>query len=247
MGENKHIVYDPWLTQILGRNTYKLIVDEALATKSPNDDPVLRELQSQPVFIYTKVPAESLLAVKFLERTGFHLVETNVVFDKPIISAQPLAGHCAVRFAVPEDKSQVVELARNSFVYSRFHLDKAIPPGVANTIKAEWVGSYFAGKRGDNMVVALVDERIVGFLLILYGSNGILIIDLIAVDENQRRKGIAGDMIVYAESQCRGCSRIMVGTQVANTPSIRFYEKRGFRMCAAHYVFHYNHFVEQEK
>ncbi len=190
MSENKHIVYDPWLTQILGRSTYKLIVDEALVGCSPGDDLFLRELQSQPVFIYTKVPAESLLAVKFLEQAGFHLVDTNVVFDKLLVASQPLAGHCTVRFAIPNDKTQVVELARNSFVYSRFHMDKTIPTMVANTIKAEWVGSYFAGKRGDDMVVALVDERIVGFLLLLYGSDGVLIIDLIAVDKKKRRKGI---------------------------------------------------------
>jgi len=188
-----------------------------------------------------------LLAAKFLERAGFYLVETNIVFDKPIATKQPLGGNCAVRFAVSEDKGQVVELARNSFVYSRFHLDETIPSVVANTIKAEWVGSYFDGKRGENMVVALVDEKIVGFLLLLYGSDGVLIIDLIAVDKNQRRKGIAGDMIVYAESQYSGCSLIRVGTQVANIPSIRFYEKRGFRICGARYVFHYHHLVTKEK
>jgi ribosomal protein S18 acetylase RimI-like enzyme len=167
-------------------------------------------------------------------------VDTNVVFEKPIAPAHEFAGYCAVRFVIPSDERQVVELARRSFVYSRFHLDSAIPKAVADTVKAEWVASYFAGKRGDEMVIALVDETVVGFLLLLWGNDGVLTIDLIAVDGNQRRKGIASDMITYAESQCHGCSRIKVGTQLANIPSIRLYEKIGFRMCMSKYVFHYH-------
>jgi ribosomal protein S18 acetylase RimI-like enzyme len=133
-----------------------------------------------------------------------------------------------------------VGLARRSFDYSRFHLDSVIPASVADTIKAEWAGNYFAGQRGDEMVVAVMRGTVVGFLLLLRGDKGVLNVDLIAVDRDMRRKGISSDMIAYAESQCRNCSRILVGTQVANVPSIRLYEKIGFRLFASHYVFHYH-------
>jgi ribosomal protein S18 acetylase RimI-like enzyme len=132
-----------------------------------------------------------------------------------------------------------MEVARKNFVYSRFHLDRAVPNVLADKIKAEWVGNYFLGKRGDEMVVALVDERVVGFLQLLRRNEN-LIIDLIAVDASQRRKGIARDMIAYAESQYDDCSHIVVGTQVANIPSIRLYEKIGFRLRSSKYVFHYH-------
>lgn len=253
--KHKNIVYDQWFSDIFQRDVYRLVVDEELIKKGrdvgspePRGEIYdrLRELQSKPVFMYAKVPCTSLSACNFLEKVGFNLVDTNVVFDKPVVPRRKLAGHCTVRFAVASDKSQVMEVARNNFVYSRFHLDRAVPNVLADKIKAEWVGNYFptsleyrVGKRGDEMVVAVVNERVVGFLQLLRRNNN-LIIDLIAVDSSQHRKGIASDMIAYAESECHGSERILVGTQVANIPSIRLYEKIGFRLRSSKYVFHYH-------
>ena len=46
-------------------------------------------------------------------------------------------------------------------------------------------------------------------------------------------------MIAFVESQFAP-SVIAVGTQVANLPSVRLYEKLGFRLAAAQYVFHFH-------
>jgi len=241
----KNIVYDRWLADILKREAYQLVVDNDLIEKAnePTSEEynLLRDLQSKPVFIYSKVSTEALSAVRFLEEQGFNLIDTNVVFDKPIVPEQDLSGYCNVRFAVPEDQNQVVELSRKSFAYSRFYLDSAFPREVADAIKAEWVKGYFTGNRGDAMVVGLADEKVVGFLLLLYGREGTLIIDLVATDEKYRRREVAKDMIAYAESQCHGFSRIRVGTQLANVPSMRLYEGMGFKIAEAQYTFHYHH------
>lgn len=249
--EHKRFIYDSWLSQILQRDAYKLVVDDGLienaSSQASNEYHLLRKLQSGPVFMYSKVSTASLSASNCLERLGFNLIDTSVVFEKQIAPTYEFVGYCTARFATSEDRDPVVELARESFVYSRFHLDSAIPGAVADAIKAKWVGNYFAGKRGDEMVVASVGETVVGFLLLLRSNNSDLVIDLIAVDGNQRRRGIAGDMIAYAESRCRGCSRVLVGTQVVNIPSIRLYEKIGFRMCASKYVFHYHNLHPEGK
>ena len=241
----KNIVYDQWLADILKQKAYQLVVDNGLIEKAnePTSEEynLLRDLQSKPVFIYSKVSTEALSAVRFLEERGFNLIDTNVIFDKPIVPEQDFSGYCNVRFAVPRDKNQVAELARRSFIYSRFHLDSAFTREVADMIKAEWVKSYFTGNRGDNMVVALADEMVVGFLLLLHGKDGALVIDLITVDEEHRRRGVAEDMIAYAESQCHGFSRIRVGTQLANMPSIKLYEGMGFKIVGTQYTFHYHH------
>lgn len=241
MTGQKNIIYDHWLTQILHRDAYKLVVENGFISDSTSKQyQLLRELQSMPVFIYAKVSPTSVTAIQALEGLGFNLVDTNVVFKKPITTTHEIAGNCIMRFASPADKSQVVELAERNFMYSRFHLDNSIPKSVADTIKAGWTKNYFAGKRGDKMAVALVNDTVVGFLLLIYGSNHDLIIDLFAVDKKQRRKGIASDMIAFAESKCPGYSHIMVGTQIANIPSIGLYEKMGFRMFSSQYVFHYH-------
>ena len=198
--------------------------------------------ESKPIFIYTKIPVVvgCLKLVKCVEWLGFHLVDTNIVFRKPILrNPKCFNNNFQVRFAQQEDREQVAELARKNFTYSRFHLDDEIPSSTADNIKAEWASNFFAGKRGDKLVVALINNVVVGFSLLLESMED-LIIDLIAVDKNQHRQGIASDMITYIEHHLNEFSRIQVGTQLVNVPSIRLYEKMGFRVFSSNYVFHYH-------
>ena len=68
-----------------------------------------------------------------------------------------------------------------------------------------------------------------------------LIIDFIATDTNERRKGIASDMIAFTENEFTGFSKLRVGTQISNLPSLRLYEKLNFQICASDYIFHFHH------
>ena len=104
---------------------------------------------------------------------------------------------------------------------------------------AEWAYNFFTGKRGDAMVVSEDNGQLLGFLQLLYQGEQ-LIIDLIAVDKNGRRRGIASDMIAFAENQCGDFKTISVGTQIVNEPSINMYIRYGFSFCASQYIFHYH-------
>jgi ribosomal protein S18 acetylase RimI-like enzyme len=186
-----------------------------------------------------KVPVADEAARAFLESHEFRLVDTNLRFERFAGRMSPPSGNCALRFAGPADRDAVTELARRSFVYSRFHQDPWIPKPTANAIKADWAENFFGGRRGDKMVVANVGDQIVGFALLQAAGAGRVAIDLIAVDEAFRRRGIAADMIGFVESQEKP-STIVVGTQVANLSSVRLYEKLGYRLADAQYVFHYH-------
>jgi len=237
-----HLVADQWLTEKVQRSTYRLIVDQTwIENQQSSGLARLKEIQNKPVFIYSKVPTAFMEGIRFLQQHNFNLVDTNVVLEKSTQGMKAAERSCLVRYAKPEDRGPVVELARNSFTYSRFHLDPAISREIADAIKADWVGNYFAGTRGDQMVIATVDEVVAGFVQLLHGDEGTLIIDLIAVGEKFRRQGIARDMIHFAESGMEGIQRIRVGTQIANTSPMRLYESLGFRVTESHYVFHYHH------
>lgn len=248
MDASQNIVYDPWLARIFQRDVYRLDFDDRWLK-----DGILAEqvhhlvggLQESPVFIHTKVSTTSLSACRFLEKMGFKLVDTNVVFDKTAAPTQNLRENCVLRVAVPGDREQVTRLARRNFGFSRFHFDDAIPRKIADQVMAEWAGNFFSGNRGDKMVVALIGGKIVGFTQLLRRDKGTIVIDLIGVDGDHRQKGIASDMIAFAESQFPDCNRIMVGTQVANIPSMRLYEKMEFRIFTSRYVFHYHSFPDQ--
>ena len=241
--DQRYIVIDAWLSRCLGKKSCRLNLTE-LSSKSDRDElhREIGELKQEPVFVYAKVPVDMLSATRFLEEVGFHLIDTNIVFDKSRSSDVPLKGTCTIRLAEPTDQDQVVDLARRSFCYSRFHLDCAISRDIADEIKAQWAKAYFLGERGNQMVVAQTGGEITGFLQLMTDKEHALVIDLIAVDDRFRGQGIGADMIRYAQQQNASCARVRVGTQLANAPSIRFYEKMGFRYLSSSYVFHFHTF-----
>ena len=87
------------------------------------------------------------------------------------------------------------------------------------------------------MLVAQSDGQTAGFLQLIHAPDSALVIDLIAVTEPARGRGLARAMIGAAQHLARGeCLR--VGTQVANLPSLRLYESLGFRAVTSNYVMH---------
>jgi ribosomal protein S18 acetylase RimI-like enzyme len=174
---------------------------------------------------------------------GFVLIDTSLRFvlprsDAPKRDASDIAPD--IIFATPDMVDAVGEIAARSFVYDRFHRDPVIADSVADGLKRCWATNFFAGKRGDWMVVACEGDRPAGFLQLLRMPDSALVIDLIAVTAAQRGRGLARAMIAFACRNC-GCSGpIVVATQVGNTSSVRLYEKMGFRLDAAQYVFHHH-------
>jgi len=240
MSDCMQFIEDQWLSEMFGHNVFRLAVKGSTDGKDLNFyRAVGHYLEKKPVFIYTKIPTNAVLLLHGLERVGFNLVDTNILLEKHIINDNFVSGSTIIRFARLEDKEEVGRLAHHNFVYSRFHLDPQIDIGTANTVKANWAMNYFSGKRGDAMVVSYIGGKLSGFLQLLFSERA-LIIDLIAVDKNNRRKSIASDMINFATNNLDDFEYIRVGTQLANVPSLRLYEKLGFYIVDAAYVFHYH-------
>jgi ribosomal protein S18 acetylase RimI-like enzyme len=201
-------------------------------------EPLSRLHVSEPVFAYAKVPAADIAEVWQLAGAGFRVVDTALSFDGRITGV----AVDGIRFATPEDRESVAHIAATAFRYSRFHLDPFVPKAVADVIKSTWAMNYFEGKRGDGMVVAERDGRVVGFLQLLWASPDQLVIDLIGVEPSYQGQGVGRRMIVHAALCGTGDGRVptvmSVGTQAANRPSVRLYESLGFRLNAAQYVMH---------
>lgn len=234
------IIKDQWLSEIFKHDVFRLTINELTQEKDLDFYRVISNyLEKMPVFIYTKIPVNEVACIHGLETAGFHIVDTNILFEKQIFNDNFVSGSTNIRFAKFEDKEKVCHLARHNFVYSRFHLDTQIDIETANKIKANWAMNYFSGERGDAMIVSHIGGKLSGFLQ-LFIREGVMIIDLIAVDKNNRRKNVASDMIQFAEDNIDDFEYIRVGTQVANVPSLRLYEKLGFHIVDAAYVLHYH-------
>lgn len=200
--------------------------------------PALAAAGPGPFYAECRIPAERTDLAPVLAGAGFRLVDTLLSFGKRLSSGAPAPADPRVRQAKPEDRAAVTRLSGLAFDLNHFHRDPAIPRETARAMMAGWAGNFFAGERGDAMLVAEEAGRIAGFCLVLVPEPHRAVIDLIAVDEASRGRGLGRAMLLAAE-RCRGGIREMaIGTQAVNVPAVRLYEDVGYRFTRAAHMFH---------
>ena len=242
---------DIWLSEVLARPSYRLMIQPDISREQIHD--ILAELQEeQPgqTFTYAKMSCTEVAVIPTLSTEGFYLVDTNIQFAKkgPFSATSPNGYQVRVsEKSNTVDREAVAILAKNNFEYSRFHLDPHIPKEVANCVKSSWAENFYHGKRGDQMIVAESSKGIIGFLQIIHLDAEAFLIDLIAVNRDDRGKGVAQSMISFAASRRSSLKQIRVGTQLANKPSIGLYQQLGFVFEDAQYVFHRHQGIGTER
>jgi ribosomal protein S18 acetylase RimI-like enzyme len=227
---------DSWLAAIFGQPVWRV--------ESRGGDVAFSALVSDgPAFAYAKCQVSRVDEVSALCDFGFRVIDTALTLEG-VVDFESGYNDEAVRFANADDRDAVRAIAGQAFRFSRFHLDPLISVRIADEIKASWAGNYFAGRRGDSMVVAESNGEVVGFLQLLWGQEGILIIDLIGVVPKCQGQGFGIAMIRHAAMNGTGDdrkpTRMLVGTQAANITSVRFYESLGLRLRSAQYVLHFH-------
>jgi dTDP-4-amino-4,6-dideoxy-D-galactose acyltransferase len=209
---------DDWLSGVLGF--------EAWTVAAPDD--AVRAL------VTLRVPADDAGAVGAAEALGFAVVDVNVTLERAGSDGID-EGAVAVAPATPEQAAELVDVAGKCFRFSRFHLDPRIPREAVDAVTREWVRSYVERRRGIELLAAGTE----GFLAVLEADDGARVIDLVGVAPAAQGRGV-GESLVAAFVRRHGIDErtLRVGTQVANVPSLRLYEKLGFRIVAASYVLH---------
>ena len=226
---------DPFLAAHLERPAYTLAEDASGAGL----DQAVERLRREAAFCQAKAPVADLGRVAELEGAGFRLVDTLITMDHPGGITAGAQASCTVRAAAQDDEDAVRRLAGTCFSRSRFHLDPRIPRSRADAFKADWAGNYFLGKRGDAMLVAEAGGQVMGFLQLL-DKDDVRVIDLVAVARNLRGQGLGRALLAAGEATVPAPKGWLVGTQAANTASLRFYEGLGFRFQSALYVLHFH-------
>jgi len=227
-----YAIPDAWLAEMMRRPVHRIVA----AAVAPAGAVMLSALSGGAGFQYAKLPVAAVARANELENAGFRYVDTALQFGMSAITTIP-GNASGIRHAANGDRVAVADLARSSFVWSRFHQDPAVPADLANEIKASWAANYFSGMRGDHMIVAESGGRIVGFLQLLHAA-GDLVIDLIAVAAEARGRGLAGAMIRHAAQTCGTFGRLVVGTQAANAESVKVYQRLGFQLMTANLILH---------
>ena len=241
MASKSGISQDAWLSEVMGNRSFRV---DLMAKADPAEwKAALAGLPAGPgVFAYTKVDPENVAAIQTLEERGFRLVDTNIQLAHQGPRRAFSGGAFRVRFAEKSlndpSRAGVEKIAEESFSVTRFHLDPRVPRATANRIKREWVANFYHGRRGDFLVVAETESgEPAGFLQGLL-SGGQAVIDLIATGPAFRGKGAGKAMVDYLLQERTEPS--VVGTQLANRGSLRFYQDLGYRVQSAKYVLHFH-------
>ena len=215
--------------------------------KSPLANISKDNFPSLPSLVYTKVATSAVEEFQLAESLGFNLIDTNIQLcrkkDGGLIK-RSIPQYYSIRFSKPVDCDHVGNIAQNNFRFSRFHQDKRVSKTVADRIKQVWAKNFFSGTRGDYMIVACYKDQPVGFCQILLKNTSDLVIDLIAVDSQHHGNGLASAMINFLINQIAQSlsdqTKIIVGTQISNLPSLCLYQKLGFKIISSDYVFHHH-------
>lgn len=225
------IIEDRWLAGIMGVDVFRF------GAKDVTADAVREHMHGRTAFYFSKVETDDVATTTALSRVGFFVADVNVTFSAlpREIRGEPSAGIDVG--GIPDGKKEdVLAIAHDSFRFTRFHLDPWVSKATADLVKKEWVRNYAEGKRGDHLFVASNGQP-VGFLCALAQGEA-RVIELIGVARSAQRIGVARTMIARFAEHYAKASELMVGTQVANVPSIRMYESMGFRLKSSQYVLH---------
>jgi ribosomal protein S18 acetylase RimI-like enzyme len=233
------IAEDGWLSERIGYPVYTLGVD---APPGELVEELGRHASAQQLAMYqAKLPTLSVEEVRALCGAGMYPVEVNVTMcaeARAVAELELPDSGVAVVSAGEEHAAGALRVAESSFRFTRFHLDPAVPDRVADAIKRSWVESYVRGERGEEILVALEGDRVVGFLAALAGPDA-RVIDLVGVDSGAQARGVGPTLTRHFAQGALARFRLLeVGTQAANTIATRMYERLGFVVKRTVYTLH---------
>lgn len=232
---------DPWLGSRLGCTAAHLSFDEGQHA-AEEVAAALAPLEGQRCFVDASVAAQRVDVLAACAGAHMQLVDTNLRLERdmrqPFAPAGVGAGAALARDAKPQDRDAVAHLAGTCLRWSRFHRDPAVGQATADGLKAAWAANYFAGQRGDGMVVVATPEGVAGFLLYLV-RGAEMVIDLVAVAPQCRGRGF-GAALLRAAADRTEAATLVTGTQLVNVAAVGFYENMGFRLKGASHIFHYH-------
>lgn len=192
-------------------------------------------------YVVVRQDAGDLGAVQALESAGFITLDGILTFSTQVGEAvgNESPNNVELRIAGTSECEAASKIARDAFVYDRFHADPAISRATADELHGDWLGNSCNGLAADAVLVAVDQGAVLGFITCKLQKDthhhlGTLIgsIVLVATAPDARRRGIGRALTFAALDWFRDqtVNFVEVGTQIRNIPASRLYENCGFRL-----------------
>lgn len=208
-------------------------------------DQVLDWCQNQAIdCLYFLADSDDPQTVWLAQNHTFRLVEVRYTLERSLKNWDPEtrprdAQGVIIRGALPEDIPALQEIAKTSYLDSRFYFDPNFSEEKWGTYYATWVGNSCQGG-ADLALVAIKDETVIGYITGLVDKQtheGIY--ELTGVAESARRSGVGQELFRsgmdwYVQHQV---DYLWVATQGRNIATQRMIQRHGFlsKSCQLYY------------
>lgn len=196
---------------------------------------------------------------ELLTKRGFYLVSTYLSFVRDLKDIDKITINNSIFDIKLLDQTKFIEnsliakqitsIAKKSFSFDRFHMDHFLDKKLADKSRAEWIINIAKGRGRIIYATDVSNNKVVGFIgfkgsNIKNGAKNIMYntIELIAVDKKYQGRAVASHLIKEYLNLLKksDVALSVVGTQAVNIPSIRLYEKCGYRIINCNYSYHWN-------
>jgi|MesohylFT_1024984.scaffolds.fasta_scaffold24326_2 hypothetical protein len=225
---------DIWLSRVMSTNCYKFKCDSIYEYLD------IRNSVCNSGSFFTTVKTKSMPErLTYGDKNSIHWVSSMNTYIWNTTNYSYSKQNRNIRFYESDNFREISEIASNSFDTDRFHNDPRISKSFADKIKKEWVSSNLKGSRKSITLVYTYpnDTKVVAFNSLLV-TKEFLIIDLIAVLNEFRKRGIGAELIQASQKIAADRNLpLVVGTQVKN-PANHLYIKNSFKIKEQSFVFH---------
>lgn len=230
---------DSFDSEILQKKTAKIL------SFSPNNNrDSLRALGQELIdsfskenieYVTYKIVPTDFSVVHLLEDLGFRIIDGSLKLISTDLDGQENKN---ITTAHSEDLISLQKLASESFSQTRYYNDPTISKEIADRIYSEWITNSLSGEVADMVLVWKEEEVLCGFLTL--DKNGRII--LIAVDKNQRGKGIGKALVKSALAQFKkwGITESTIETQMTNMLALKTYHSCGFKIIESYLTFRWS-------
>ena len=193
-----------------------------------------------------RISASAMGVVQYALSHRATLTDTLVIFDAPLAKTELRAarGNVVMRDAKSGDTTSVERLAASAFrdYPGHYHLDPRLQKDSAAAVYTSWARrSIEVPGVADKVLVAIVDDAVVGFLSLKQHQSGNAVeMVLSAVDARFEGRGIYLGLLSQSIEWARaiGAGRVFTSTQVSNIAVQRSWCRLGLSPREYKYTFH---------
>ncbi len=224
-----------WDTEFFGVKSARVILNNSIDKKELNE--ILKKIESDNYEFITINNVKNNDNNNYILKnvSNMFLADVNVQFEKRVEKKNEIDNNVSIHNNF-EYNQEILEISKKSFVYSRFMNDLNLEK--SSDVYVEWAKNSF-NKGNKYFCVYKIDSKVVGYLLFSI-EDMTLTIELIAVDNNYKGKGIGKRLVNKVENfaYLNNINIMKVGTQLNNIYAQNFYINNGFRHISYNSIYH---------